>query len=241
MRWKMSTLIALSILIPGGNPTMAKPAKGSLAPASVKRSQKLAMGALKAGNQWFLEGETKTELDESGKWAKMQKGQKPWAMVLSCSDSRVVPEILFNRKPGDLFVCRVAGNVADPDTIASLEYGAEHLNISVLVVLGHDHCGAIAAAREFYAKGGQEKVSHSMRSLMSKLEPCLKELEAVKKNRRLTEEKEWDVLARANVRNTIRTLLEQSPALWQLWHEQRLKIVGAVYSLKTGKVVFLER
>lgn len=236
-------------LTPAARATVAPPAKRaksprtSLAPTEIRRAQDLSIGALREGNRRFLAGETKAALDTTGKWAELRKGQRPWAMVVSCADSRVVPEILFHRKPGDLFVCRVAGNVADADLIASLEYGAEHLQIPVLVVMGHSSCGAVKAALDHFGKGAPAhgRLSPSMETLLAKLEPAVRVMQGVRREKGLTPEQEVDVTVEANVRNTMRTVLERSPLLWSLWHEQKLRVVGAVYSLDDGRVRFLEK
>jgi len=219
-----------------------RPPKNTLAPAAIKRAQNLSLGALKEGNNRFVKGEVKAGLESSGKWAQLAKGQRPWAMVIACSDSRVAPEILFTRKPGDLFVCRVAGNVADKDLVASLEYGAEHLEIPVLVVLGHSSCGTVKAAVDFYEPGVKhaEPLSFNMESLLGKIEPSVRATQKARRAKNYTHEGVMDLAVETNVRNTMRTVLETSPLLWQMWHEQRLRVAGAVYSLETGKVKWLE-
>jgi carbonic anhydrase len=244
MRNLFQAFFLLTILLPGGDIVMAKTPKNTLAPVAVRRAQDLSLGALKEGNSRFVKGEVKAGLETSGKWAQLKKGQRPWAMVVSCADSRVVPETLFSRKPGEIFVCRVAGNVADSDLVASLEYGAEHLDIPLLVVLGHSSCGAVKAAIERFdgrAGHGTGKPSLSMEGLLGRLEPAVQEMQKLRRAKDLTEDQEVDAVVEANVRNTMRAVLEKSPLLWSLWHEQRLRVVGAVYSLETGKVMFLER
>ena len=153
--------------------------------------------------------------------------QHPQAEILSCSDSRVPPEIIFDQGLGDLFVVRVAGNVATDAEIASLEYGAEHLNIPLLIVLGHQSCGAVTAA----VKGG-EPDGH-LAALTDLIKPAVEK----------TRGKPGDAVANAvteNVENVVRQLRSSDPILSHLVAEGKLKIVGGVYSLETGKVNWLK-
>ncbi|MEC9399182.1 MAG: carbonic anhydrase, partial [Myxococcota bacterium] len=101
---------------------------------------------LKAGNERFVKDTTEGKLRDQARRADLVGGQKPWAIVLSCADSRVAPELAFDTGLGELFVLRVAGNIANTDTIASIEYAVAHIGSPVIVVLGHQSCGAVTAA-----------------------------------------------------------------------------------------------
>ena len=152
--------------------------------------------------------------------------QHPHAEVLSCSDSRVPPEIIFDQGLGDLFVVRVAGNVATDTELGSLEYGAEHLHIPLLVVLGHESCGAVTAAVQ-----GGETEGH-IAALISLIKP------AVDKSRGMPGNLVANAV-RTNVQMVVQQLRSSTPVLSELVAHGKLKIVGGVYSLKTGQVTWL--
>lgn len=158
-------------------------------------------------------------------WARVQevaKGQKPFASILSCADSRVPAEIVFDQGFGDLFVCRVAGNVATPEEIGSLEFGAAELGTKVIMVIGHERCGAVTAA----LKGGQ--LPGQIGSLVDAIKPSLDRAKGM----------QGDPLAnavKANVKLQIENL-KKSPVLSNLIESGQLKIVGAYYDLDGGTI-----
>jgi carbonic anhydrase len=160
---------------------------------------------------------------------ELAKGQKPKVMVLGCADSRVSPTLVFDKSLGDLFVVRTAGNVADPVALGSLEYAAEHLHTELLVVLGHEKCGAVAAA----AAGGKIE-SRNLKAIVSRIAPALKPLR---------EKVQGDELVRlgveANVHAVAQTILARSKMLAALVQEEKLTIVKAVYRLQSGEIARL--
>ncbi|MBQ5564430.1 MAG: carbonic anhydrase, partial [Clostridia bacterium] len=106
----------------------------------------MALAKLKQGNEIYLKGENNGDISLLKRQDTFQNGQHPYAIIISCSDSRVIPESIFNAGIGDLFVIRVAGNVMDDHQLGSVEYAAHHLGVKLIVVLGHNHCGAVDAA-----------------------------------------------------------------------------------------------
>lgn len=159
--------------------------------------------------------------------AEVAKTQHPFAIVLGCADSRVPPEILFDQGLGDLFVIRVAGNVVDPAVLGSIEYAAEHLGSPLVMVLGHERCGAVSATVQ-----GGEMPGH-LGALVDPIKPAVA---AAKKEK-------GDLLdnaVRANVRLVVEQLKASEPLLSHLVHEGKLKVVGARYDLDTGRVELLE-
>ena len=148
------------------------------------------------------------------------------AEILSCADSRVPPELIFDQGLGDIFVVRVAGNVAGDAELGSLEYGAEHLHIPLLVVLGHQHCGAVTAAVE-----GGEGEGH-ISALVHLLRPAVEQSKAMPGDR-------VENAVTVNVNLVVSQLRSSTPILSKLVKEGKLRIVGAVYSLETGKVTWL--
>src|SRR5262245_53100584 len=127
---------------------------------------------LREGNERFVRGERAQWGDVAQRRTEIAKDQHPFATVLACSDSRVAPEAVFDRTLGDLFVVRVAGNVSDDHVLGSIEYGAEHLHVPLLVVLGHERCGAVSAA----VAGGE--VPGHVESLVKSIEPAVAEAKA---------------------------------------------------------------
>jgi carbonic anhydrase len=186
-----------------------------------------ALARLVEGNKRFVDMKlTHPEQDIACRTA-LSKGQQPFAVVLGCSDSRVPPEVIFDQGLGDLFVVRVAGNVADDIGIASMEYAVEHLGSRLIVVLGHERCGAVTAA-----VGGGEFPGH-LPALMTALKP------AVDKGKALgADPVEGAILA--NVELTAEQLRESKPILAELVEKGEVKIVGARYDLDTGAVELIK-
>jgi carbonic anhydrase len=185
-----------------------------------------ALSELKAGNEHHVQNRYRRPHQTTARLNELVSGQYPEAAVLSCADSRVPPEIVFDQGLGDLFVVRVAGNVATDTEIASLEYGAEHLHIPLLVVLGHESCGAVTATLQ-----GGEADGH-IGILVNLIKP------AVEKSRGMTGDPLSNAV-RTNVQMVVQQLRSTKPILSKLVAEGKLKIIGGVYSLETGKVTWL--
>lgn len=182
-----------------------------------------AFKELEEGNKEFISGNTaelRADLAENG--------QAPYAVVITCSDSRVAPEVLFHTTMGELFTIRTAGNVVDEFEIGSVEYGAEHLGAPLIVVMGHSNCGAVGAALSGEAEG-------SIQDIIDEIIPSVEEAKK-------TETEESAIAKRAedlNIQNTIRKL-RTSTILSHLESEGEVKIIGAKYDIKEGTVEFLE-
>lgn len=161
-------------------------------------------------------------------------GQHPFAIVLSCADSRLPPEIIFDVGLGDLFVIRVAGNIADDAVIASIEYAAEHLGARLLMVLGHENCGAIHAAITNQTEG-------HLATLVTAIQPALTQVRQQQRTGKLAEESErfHDQVGQANVDDVCARLRTSEPLLAHLVAEKKLVIKGAYYHLASGKVSLL--
>ncbi|MBS0585819.1 MAG: carbonic anhydrase [Verrucomicrobia bacterium] len=176
------------------------------------------------GNQRFATGKTiHSKHRESWQVDGSETSQTPFAVVLGCSDSRVSPEIIFDQNLGDLFIVRVAGNIAGPIEVASIEYAASQLNSSLILVLGHENCGAVTAVVEGKAK--------DIEPIASLIEPAVKK--ALKKSG-----DRIDNSIRENVMLTV-SKLQKHPALKPLIDKQKLLIKGGYYDLHTGKVEIL--
>jgi len=195
-----------------------------------------ALAALIEGNQRFVDGKSIHPHESSDYRASLAHEQHPFATILTCSDSRVTPVLIFDQGIGDLFVIRVAGNVVDEDVAGSIEYAVNHLGTTLLVVLGHENCGAVTAAyHSFVAKDLVEREPHEIESLLLHIEPALRKIDRSKSiDRQLAEGVE------ANVHEAIQSLA-RLPDLRTAQEQGLVKIVGAIYSVRTGKVSWLNR
>ncbi len=186
-----------------------------------------ALARLMEGNKRFVEMKLAHPDQDAGCRTNLAKGQQPFAVILGCSDSRVPPEVIFDQGLGDLFVVRVAGNVADDLGIASMEYAVEHLGSRLIVVLGHERCGAVTAA----VKGG-EFPGH-LPALMTALKP------AVDKSKGEAGDAIDNAIV-ANVQITAEQLRESKPILAEMMEKGEIKIVGGRYDLDTGAVELIK-
>jgi carbonic anhydrase len=202
-------------------------ANGPAAPPAVSASD--ALERLKAGNERFVEDVGADLRLDAERRAELVAGQAPYALVLSCADSRVPPEIIFNTGLGELFVVRAAGQVLDRSVLASLEYGAEHLKAPLLVVMGHEFCGAVKAARE---KKRGASMGPNLDFLLKAIQPAVAHAD------RAIFEEPLKAAIMANVALEVNDLQVQSPILRGLVERGKLQIVGAFYELSTGKVQF---
>jgi carbonic anhydrase len=180
------------------------------------------------GNKRFVAGES-IHAHASKEWRKrLTTGQKPFATILGCSDSRVPTELVFDQGFGDLFVIRNAGNVISTDVLGSLQYAGHHLQVSLLVVLGHEGCGAVTAALD--AKFKRAREPERIEALVRMIEPGLKDIDP-----NLSPERQLRAAVEANVRWSM-TELAELPEVKKALKDRRLEMIGAVYELETGKV-----
>ena len=184
------------------------------------------LAELKAGNAHHVAKRYQRPHQTEARQRVLASGQSPHCAILACADSRVPPEILFDQGLGDLFDVRVAGNVAGDDETASLEYAAEHLHVPLVVVMGHTQCGAVSAALE----GGT--LPGKLPNLMAAIRPAVNQSAHEPGNR-------LDNAVRANVVHVVEQLRTAKPVLSDLVATGKLRIVGAVYSVETGKVDWL--
>src|SRR5438270_4489103 len=160
--------------------------------------------------------------------AELTKSQHPFAIVLSCSDSRVPPEIVFDQGLGDLFIVRMAGNVINDEGLGSIEYSVDHLGTRLILVLGHQSCGAVKAARETIAAKG--KAPGHIQSLVTAIKPAV---EATAKD-------DLETTIKANVKHVVDTLRASTPILKAKVDSGDIQVIGGYYSLDTGAVTFLD-
>ena len=191
-----------------------------------------ALARLKAGNERFVRGRARFPTVKKEVLAALAKGQQPYATIIGCSDSRVPPELLFDAGFGELFIVRVAGNVISPEVMGTLQYAAVHLHTSLFVVLGHEGCGAVQAAVAAKFEGARERRRIAL--LLKRILPGLESLRAGRSS-----EAQLKAAVEANVRWSMRQLHETREGKARM-AEGVLKLVGAVYELKTGRVKFLQ-
>ncbi|MFP6763468.1 MAG: carbonic anhydrase [Planctomycetaceae bacterium] len=182
-----------------------------------------ALARLKDGNGRFVADELTRDLQDAARRVALKDGQAPWAIVLSCADSRVVPELIFDTGIGELFIIRVAGNIANTSSLASIEYAVAHLNVKLIVVLGHEGCGAVKATLD----GGD--LGYNLNHLVSHITPAI--VQPFETDDHLTEAVERNAAA------TTGQLRERSAIVRD---SDGLQIIPAVYRLSTGTVDFLD-
>jgi carbonic anhydrase len=191
-----------------------------------------ALRRLKAGNARFACGKARLRSVSRADIAGLAEGQHPFATILGCSDSRVPPEWIFDAGLGELFVVRVAGNVLSGDVAGSIQYAVSHLRTPLLVVLGHEGCGAVEAALATKYDGLQQR--SRIQLLVDSILPAVANIDPT-----LSAADRLAPAVEANVRSTVRTILE-SPEGQARLHEGRAKIAGAIYGLETGIARFLD-
>ncbi|MEK7690527.1 MAG: carbonic anhydrase [Bdellovibrionota bacterium] len=195
-----------------------------------------ALGWLKEGNARYVSGKTKGPARDLATRQELAKGQHPYAIVLSCSDSRVPPELIFDQGFGQLFVVRVAGNVVGAATVASIEYAAEHLGSKLLVVMGHESCGAVKAAMD--TPPTKSAGSMDLDTLVSAIRPNIESYRKLASSSTDPEAKTLRTPVKMNVNGVAARLLKRSKILRHLVHTGKLKVVGGVYGLASGEVEF---
>ena len=190
-----------------------------------------ALRRLIEGNARFVRGEPLQQPPTPRQLADLTQAQSPFATILGCSDSRVPPEMLFDQGLGDLFIVRVAGNVVSTEILGSLGYALAHLHTSLFVVLGHEGCGAVHAALKikFHEHAEPGTIGELLESILPGLEGI---------NPSAPAEVQWQHAVEANVRWSVHQLAA-TPGARTFLAEGRIRIVGAIYELATGRVRIL--
>jgi carbonic anhydrase len=189
-------------------------------------SADVALTKLMDGNHRFATGRHDDASRSPQRRAELTQTQNPYAVIVSCSDSRVGPEVVFDQGLGEIFVIRTAGEVLDAPGLGSIEYAVEHLGSPLIVVLGHERCGAVAAA----VAGG--KAPGHIGALVSAILPAVVETKGQPGDH-------VDNAVRANVRRIVRQLKNSQPILAEFSRSGKVRIVGAYYDLETGVVTIL--
>jgi carbonic anhydrase len=216
--WCMGVAIAADPPAPG-----TPPPPNAIAPAD-------ALKRLMDGNARYAANTPNQRDFSSGRAARVQ-GQYPIATILSCADSRVAPELAFDQGPGDLFVVRVAGNIVNPDLLASLEYGAQFLGVPLIMVLGHTGCGAVDAAIKVLKT--KAVLPGHLPELITAIKPAVLVAEKTQTGNLL------DNAATENVRRQVARLKSSPPVVEKLYVGKKIDIVGGVYDLATGMIALV--
>jgi carbonic anhydrase len=193
------------------------------APIVVNNAEE-AIAALQAGNKRFLDGKL-VYTNYPDQIEKTKSGQKPHSVILSCMDSRVPPEIIFDQGIGNIFAIRVAGNIEDDNVLGSMEYAVEHAGSKLIVVLGHSHCGAVTGAVKDIKLG-------NLTQLVAQIKPALKGDPK--------DAKTIDETAKNNIKITIEDILKKSSIIKEMEEAKKIEIKGAFYDIETGVVTFME-
>ncbi len=193
-----------------------------------------ALERLEAGNRRFVANELTLDIDDAAR-RSLAAQQNPFAVVLGCSDSRVPVELIFDQGLGDLFVIRIAGNIVQPSQIGSVEFAVQTFGTRLVVVLGHTHCGAIAATLEQLLKPSADS-SDNMAAIVSRIRPSVEGLLGQIDDR----EELLQHAVRENVRYASNALRHGSEIIESLVDAGDLVIVGAEYCLETGRVDFFD-
>ena len=188
--------------------------------------------SLKEGNKRFMNSNL-TLRDHSALVRDATTGQFPKAVILSCLDSRVPVEDIFDKGIGDLFVARVAGNFVNTDILGSMEYGCKVSGAKLILVMGHEYCGAIKAAIDKVKLGNITK-------MLSKIQPAVMKSQDFNGEKTSKNDAFIDYVAKNNIKNTVATIKAKSPILKEMSDKGEIKIVGAYYDLNTGEVTFIE-
>ena len=187
---------------------------------------------LQDGNRRFVSG-TLTSRDHSKLVREAATGQFPKAMILSCVDSRIPVEDVFDRGIGDVFVARVAGNFENTDILGSIEFACKVSGAKLVLVLGHEHCGAVKAAID-------DAVLGNITQMLKNIKPAVESISGYKGDKSSNNPEFVHMVAEKNVRLTIEDIRTRSPILKEMEDAGKIKIVGAMYDMDTGEVEFLE-
>lgn len=196
-------------------------------PVAAADTPDAALKLLIEGNERYVSNQLR-ERDFSAERANRTLGQAPFAAILGCADSRISPELAFDQGPGDLFVVRVAGNFVTTDGLGSLEFGAAVLGTKLIMVLGHSSCGAVNATVTALQKGNKlpGHIADLVRAMKPGIEPVVRQSGPDLEQRAVV----------ANVRHNVERLQQATPILAEMVAKKKLRVVGAVYDLGTGKV-----
>ncbi|PHX92617.1 MAG: carbonic anhydrase [Flavobacteriales bacterium] len=203
--------------------THTKESQAAITPA-------IALDILKDGNQRFVNN-LKANRNLLQQANETSDGQHPFAVILSCIDSRTSAELIFDQGLGDVFSIRIAGNIINEDILGSMEFGCKVAGAKIIVVLGHTNCGAVKGACDNFKMG-------NLTNLLSKIKLAVDDEKTVIDNRNSDNENFVENVATINVKRTVKAIMEQSPILKEMLESGAIGIVGGSHDIGTGKVEF---
>lgn len=205
--------------------TLTKEMQNAITPA-------MALEILKKGNDRFVNN-LKANRNLLQQVNETAEGQHPFAVILSCIDSRTSAELIFDQGLGDVFSVRIAGNIVNEDILGSMEFGCKVAGAKIIVVLGHTKCGAIKGACDHVEMG-------NLTSLLTKIRPAVDQEKSVTGNRNSENSEFVEKVAGINVRRSVTGIIERSPILKEMIQSGSISIVGAMYDVTSGAVTFYE-
>jgi carbonic anhydrase len=191
-----------------------------------------ALAILKEGNQRFVNN-LKAHRNLLEQVNETREGQWPFAVILSCIDSRTSAELIFDQGLGDIFSIRIAGNIVNTDIIGSLEFACKVAGSKLIVVMGHSKCGAIKGACDHVEMG-------NLTELLAKVQPAIYQEKETKENRTASNPQFVENVAALNVRRSVKTIIDRSYILEQMIEKGQIAIIGAMHNLETGEVEFYQ-
>ena len=205
--------------------TLTKELQEAITPA-------MALKLLEEGNKRFVNN-LKANRNLLQQVNETSDGQHPFAVVLSCIDSRTSAELIFDQGLGDIFSIRIAGNIVNEDILGSMEFGCKVAGSKIIVVLGHTKCGAIKGACDHVEMG-------NLTALLTKIRPAVDDEDTVKENRNSGNAVFVEKVSRINVKRTVKAIMERSPILKEMIESGQIGIVGGTHDISTGKVEFYD-
>lgn len=205
--------------------TLTKESQAAISPA-------MALDILKKGNERFINN-LKANRNLLQQANETVDGQHPFAVILSCMDSRTSAELIFDQGLGDVFSIRIAGNIINEDIIGSMEFGGKVVGSKIIVVLGHTKCGAVKGACDHVEMG-------SLTALLSKIQPAVYDEKTVTDNRSSSNAEFVEKVSTIHVKRTVHAIMERSPILKEMIESGEIGIVGGTHDLNTGAVNFYE-
>jgi carbonic anhydrase len=203
--------------------TLTKEMQAAITPA-------MALELLKEGNKRFINN-LKVNRNLLQQANETSDGQHPFAVILSCIDSRTSAELIFDQGLGDIFSVRIAGNIINEDILGSMEFGCKVAGAKIIVVLGHTKCGAVKGACDHVEMG-------NLTALLTKIRPAVDDETVTKKNRNSGNPDFVENVATINVKRTVKSIMERSPILKEMIEKGQIGIIGGTHNIATGEVVF---
>jgi len=205
--------------------TLTKAMQASISPT-------MALDLLKEGNKRFINN-IKTHRNLLQQANETSDSQHPFAVILSCIDSRTSAELIFDQGLGDIFSVRIAGNIINEDILGSMEFGCKVVGSKIIVVLGHTKCGAIKGACDHVEMG-------NLTALLNKIQPAVYNEKTTTSNRNSSNEVFVEKVSTINIKRTVHAIMERSPILKEMVENKEIRLVGGNYNISTGSVIFYE-